>query len=72
MITDSLYILQEDGRVHEKVTINLIDILEEVRTSLSLSASLICLAMNRTALRACRTSGVKLRGIMLSESANIQ
>lgn len=39
-----------------------------VPTSLSLSASLICCAINLTARNACSTSGVKLRGITLSES----
>lgn len=40
----------------------------EILTSLSLSASLMCCAIKRTARNACSTSGVKLRGITLSES----
>lgn len=39
-------------------------------TSLSLSASLICCAMNRTPRRACNTSGVSLRGNIFSDSVS--
>lgn len=42
-----------------------------VRTSLSLSASLICWAINRTPRNACITSGDNWRGNMLSESVTV-
>lgn len=52
-------IWMNQGNIHSETT---------CITSLSLSASLICCAINRTPRNACNTSGVNLRGNMLSDS----